>query len=177
MAALLSEIKSRLLLPTVAAADDSGESDDPRAKLIEQLQEYARYKDAAQRLADLPQIGRDIFPIAVAKPEIVAEIIIPPISWSELLATMQAVMKRATFFSSHQILREPLSVRERMSLILATLNQSPSIEFIQLFTIAEGRAGVVVTLLAILELAKESLIQLVQPQPFAAIQVFRIESI
>jgi segregation and condensation protein A len=177
MAALLSEIKSRLLLPTLAAADDSSEPDDPRAKLIEQLQEYARYKHAAQQLADLPQIGRDIFPVAVVKPEIAAEIIIPPISWSELLATMQIVMKRATFFSSHQILREPLSVRERMSLILAALNQSPSIEFIQLFTVEEGRAGVVVTLLAILELAKESLIQLVQSQPFAAIQVLRIGSI
>ncbi|NJO14664.1 MAG: segregation/condensation protein A [Thioploca sp.] len=176
MAALLSEIKSRLLLPTLAAADSS-EPDDPRTKLVEQLQEYARYKHAAQQLADLPQIGRDIFPVAVIKPEIATEIIIPSISWSELLATMQAVMKRATFFSSHQILREPLSVRERMSLILAALNQSPGIEFIQLFTVEEGRAGVVVTLLALLELAKESLIQLVQLQPFATIQVLKIESI
>ena len=176
MAALLSEIKSRLLLPTLAATDSS-EPDDPRAKLVEQLQEYARYKHAAQQLADLPQIGRDIFPVAVTKPEIATEIIIPSISWSELLATMQAVMKRATFFSSHQILREPLSVRERMSLILAALNQSPDIEFIQLFTLEEGRAGVVVNLLALLELAKESLIQLVQPQPFATIQVLKIESI
>ena len=177
MAALLSEIKSRLLLPTVAIADTNEPNEDPRAKLVEQLQEYARYKQAAQQLADLPQIGRDIFPATVVKPEIVAEIIIPPISWSELLATMQAVMKRASFFSSHQVLREPLSVRERMSLILAALNQSPAIEFIQLFTLEEGRAGVVVTLLAILELAKESLIQLVQSQPFATIQVLKIESI
>lgn len=177
MAALLSEIKSRLLLPTVAAADTNEPDEDPRAKLVEQLQEYARYKHAAQQLADLPQIGRDIFPVTVAKPKIVAEIIIPPISWSELLATMQVVMKRAAFFSSHQVLREPLSVRERMSLILAALNQSPNLEFMQLFTVEEGRAGVVVTLLAILELTKESLIQLVQPQPFAAIQVLKIESI
>ena len=176
MAALLSEIKSRLLLPTVAAADANEPDADPRAKLIEQLQEYARYKQAAQQLADLPQIGRDVFPVTVVKPEIVAQIIIPPISWSELLATMQAVMKRAAFFSSHQVLREPLSVRERMSLILTALNQAPAIEFRQLFTLEEGRAGVVVTLLAILELAKESLIQLVQPQPFAAIQVLKTES-
>ena len=176
MAALLSEIKSRLLLPTIAAADANEPDADPRAKLIEQLQEYARYKQAAQQLADLPQIGRDVFPVTVVKPEIVAQIIIPPISWSELLATMQAVMKRAAFFSSHQVLREPLSVRERMSLILTALNQAPAIEFRQLFTLEEGRAGVVVTLLAILELAKESLIQLVQPQPFAAIQVLKTES-
>jgi segregation and condensation protein A len=176
MAALLSEIKSRLLLPTVAAADANEPDADPRAKLIEQLQEYARYKQAAQQLADLPQIGRDVFPVTIVKPEIVAQIIIPPISWSELLATMQAVMKRAAFFSSHQVLREPLSVRERMSLILTALNQAPAIEFRQLFTLEEGRAGVVVTLLAILELAKESLIQLVQPQPFAAIQVLKTES-
>ncbi len=175
MAALLSEIKSRLLLPTSHQTNDK--ETDPRTQLIEQLQEYARYKQAAQALAALPQIGRDIFPAQVEKPEIVHDIIVPNISWPILREAMQEVMARATFFSSHHILREPLSVRERMSSILATLNQYHCVEFNQLFTLAEGRAGVVVTLLAILELVKELLIQIIQPQPFtAAIQVVKVVS-
>ena len=175
MAAILSEIKSRLLLPSPTESD-SPESNDPRAQLVQQLQEYARYKTAAQDLAALPQIGRDIFLTIVDPPKIPREIIIPPLDWSVFLETMREVMERASFFSSHQVMHEPLSVRERMSSILATVKKLQCIDFLALFTLEEGRAGVVVTLLAILELARESLIQIVQQHPFEIIQVVSPET-
>jgi len=169
MAAVLMEIKSRLLLPT-----DIEENSDPRTKLVQQLHEYAQYKQAAQDLDALAQMGRDFWAVSVESPEIEQEIILPDISWSAFLETMRDVMERASLFSSHQVICEPLSVRERMSFILETLKTSPRIEFVDCFTLEEGRAGVVVTLLAILELTKESLIQLVQQQAFGMIQVLKI---
>jgi len=171
MAAVLMEIKSRLLLPT---AEDIEENSEPRSKLVQQLREYAQYKQAAQDLDALARMGRDFWAVSVEPPEIDKEIILPDISWSALLETMRDVMERASLFSSHQVIREPLSVRERMSFILETLKTSPRIDFVDCFTLEEGRAGVVVTLLAILELTKESLIQLVQQQAFGMIQVMKI---
>jgi segregation and condensation protein A len=138
---------------------------------MQQLQEYARYKQAARNLAQLPQMGRDWFPVALEPPELPKEIIIPKIPLRALLLAMRDVMLRADLFSSHQITREPLSVRERMSLILNVLKQAEQMNFVSLFTFEEGRAGVVVTLLAILELAKEMLIEIIQLQPFEAIHV------
>ncbi len=169
MAAVLMEIKSRLLLPT-----DIEEISDPRTQLVQQLHEYAQYKQAAQDLDALAQMGRDFWAVSVEPPEIEKEIILPDISWSAFLETMRDVMERASLFTSHQVIREPLSVRERMSFILETLKTSHRIEFVDCFTLEEGRAGVVVTLLAILELTKESLIQLVQQQAFGMIQVLKI---
>lgn len=176
MAAILMEIKSRLLLPVPHDPDsDQPATDDPRTRLIQQLQEYARYKQAAQDLDALPRLGRDLLPVSVTIPEIPKEIIVPNIPWPALLQAMREIMQRVAFFTSHQVLREPLSVRERMSFILETLKTTPYTDFINLFTLEEGRAGAVVTLLAILELVKESLIQLTQLQPFAMIQVTRVE--
>ena len=168
IAAMLMEIKSRLLLPT---ANESEEDEDPRAKLIQQLQEYAQYKQAAQDLDNLPRMERDILAVSVEQHEIPKEIRLPQITWTALLEAMRDVMERANLFTSHHIMSEPLSVRERMSLILESLNKSKRINFIDCFTLEEGRGGVVVTLLALLELTKESLIQIVQAQDYEMIQV------
>jgi len=169
MAAMLTEIKSRMLLPV--QNKEQATTADPRAKLMQQLQEYARYKQAARNLAQLPQMGRDWLPVALDPLELPKEIIIPHIPLRALLLAMRDVMLRADLFSSHHVTREPLSVRERMSLILGVLKQAEQINFTSLFTLEEGRAGVVVTLLAILELAKEMLIEIIQLQPFDVIHL------
>lgn len=169
MAAMLTEIKSRMLLPVQNKEADK--VDDPRIKLIEQLKEYARYKQAAKNLATLPQLGRDWLPVAIEPPELPKEIVIPQIPLQALLQAMRDIVLRADFFASHHITREPLSVRERMSLILGVLKQAEHIYFASLFTLEEGRAGVVVTLLAILELAKEMLIEIMQTEAFGQITV------
>lgn len=168
MAAVLMEIKSRLLLPSTK--ENETES-DPHAQLVKQLREYAQYKKAALDLDALPRMERDIFLAVVEQPNIPKEIIVPEISWAALLDAMREVMERADLFTSHQVMREPLSVRERMSFILERLKTAQHINFMTLFTLEEGRAGAVVTLLAILELTKESLIQIIQEQPFEPIQV------
>jgi segregation and condensation protein A len=172
MAAMLTEIKSRLLLPS---SKESGSEDDPRNKLVEQLREYAQYKQAAQDLDALPRIGREIFIASIEKPKIPKEVIIPEINWEALLVAMRDVMARTVLFTSHQVLREPLSVRERMSLILETLKTSQHIDFVDCFTLEEGRSGVVVTVLALLELTKESLVQIVQQKPFDMIQIIGLD--
>ncbi len=172
MAATLMEIKSRSLLPI---SEDISTEDDPRTRLIQQLREYAQYKQAAQDLDALPRIERDIFTGYVEHPDIPRQISPPEVSLDELLEVMQDVIQRASLFTSHRVVQEPLSVRERMSAVLEQLKQLQKIDFINLFIIEEGRAGVVVTLLAILELTKEALIKIVQPQDFAVIQVISLE--
>lgn len=174
MAAVLMEIKSRMLLPN--SSPETLDPADPRTRLIQQLQEYAQYKHAAQNLAALPQLGRDIFPVSVDVITPPQACQIPNVSLSMILAAMQDVIARASLFSSHQVTREPLSVRERMSLILERLQYQRCVEFIELFTFEEGRAGVVVTFLAILELVKESLVQLIQLQAFGMIQVMLLQA-
>lgn len=169
MAALLMEIKSRLLLPTTDKENET--ENDPRSKLVQQLREYAQYKQAAEDLDALPRIAREIFIASVERPKIPKEIIIPNISWTTLLVAMRDVMERATLFTSHQVMSEPLSVRERMSLILEKLKTASRLDFVDFFTLEEGRAGVVVTVLALLELTKESLIQIVQEKPYEMIEV------
>ncbi|MEK8015832.1 MAG: segregation/condensation protein A [Candidatus Parabeggiatoa sp.] len=169
MAALLMEIKSRLLLPTTDKENET--ENDPRSKLVQQLREYAQYKQAAEDLDALPRIAREIFIASVERPKIPKEIIIPNISWTALLVAMRDVMERATLFTSHQVMSEPLSVRERMSLILEKLKTASRLDFVDFFTLEEGRAGVVVTVLALLELTKESLIQIVQEKPYEMIEV------
>lgn len=174
MAAQLMEIKSQMLLPTYET-DDNAVAEDPRTQLVQQLQEYARYKVAAQEMASLPQVGREILPINLEPPPMSEKIIIPQIPLKAVLYAMQGVMSRAALFSSHQVIQEPLSVRERMTQILTRLKQYKTIEFTQMFTLQEGRAGVVVTLLAILELAKESLIEIVYQQKINQIELLRVE--
>ncbi|MEO5702588.1 MAG: ScpA family protein [Gammaproteobacteria bacterium] len=168
MAAMLAEIKSRMLLPRLA---DTAEEDDPRAELIRRLQEYERYKQAADDIHALPQLGRDIFQAEVEVPLMRTVRPVPTVSLDEILRALKDVLARAEMFTHHHIQREPLSVRERMAHILATLNADKFTDFTNLFVAEEGRQGIVVTLLAVLELIKESLVELVQTESFGPIHI------
>lgn len=169
MAAILAEIKSRLLLPKPAEA--GAEEDDPRAELIRRLQEYERFKAAAQAIDGLPRCERDIFEVSVDTSAIKVNKVYPEVDLKEVLIAFQEVLRRAERLSSHQIRREALSVRERMSGILARLQTGAFVAFSDLFERGEGRPGAVVSLLAILELAKERLIEIIQDEPLAPLRV------
>lgn len=169
MAAILAEIKSRMLLPRPAA--DDGEESDPRAELVRRLQEYERFKQAAEDLDELPREGRD-FALVEAFVEDKTVIRVPPkVELREILAALKDVMGRAELFNRHQISAEPLSVRERMSRILSALRDNPFIEFQRLFDPEEGRMGVVVSFLALMELTREQLVDLIQNEPFGQIYI------
>jgi len=168
MAAMLAEIKSRMLLPRPVEVD---EEDDPRAELVRRLQEYERYKQAAEDIDRIPRVGRDVFPVEVQAPEKQVVRKPPEVSLQELLIAAKEAMTRAELFSHHHIQMEALSVRERMSMVLEVTGSDEFTPFISLFQPAEGRMGVVVALLAVLELIKESLIELVQSEPFAPIYI------
>ena len=168
MAAMLAEIKSRMLLPRPVEENDE---DDPRAELIRRLQEYERFKKAASDIDELPRVGRDVFPLQLEAPERQVVETPPEISLQEILMAAKEVMTRAAMFTHHHIQMEPLSVRERMSIVLSRVNTHEFTSFDTLFNPEEGRMGVVVSLLAVLELIKESLIELVQSEPFAPIYV------
>ncbi len=169
MAAMLAEIKSRMLLPRSAEAEE--EEDDPRAELIRRLLEYERYKAAAEGIDTLPRVGRDLVVPRVEAPEARARKLLPTVELQELLVSMAEVLRRADMFESHQVSREALSTRERMSEVLERLKDGAFVPFVELFTAEEGRLGVVVTFMAILELVKESLVELVQNEAFAAVHV------
>jgi len=170
MAAMLAEIKSRMLLPRVNPESEEEEG-DPRAELIRRLQEYERFKQAAEDINDLPQLGRDIYPVQVTAPYRNVEQPPPDVDLREVLLALKDVLHRADMFSSHQVTREPLSLRERMSRVLDTVQSERFTEFTDLFDITEGRQGVVVTFMAILELIKQQLIELVQAETFGSIHV------
>ncbi|BAN69150.1 segregation and condensation protein A [endosymbiont of unidentified scaly snail isolate Monju] len=170
MAAMLAEIKSRMLLPRVHTEDEE-EGEDPRAELIRRLQEYERYKQAAEDIHGLPQVGRDVFTVKVEVPHKQLEQKPPEVDLREVLLALKDVLHRADMFSSHQIQREPLSLRERMSRVLDQVNSEGFTAFTDLFDLAEGRPGVVVTFMAVLELIKQQLIELVQAESFAPIHV------
>jgi segregation and condensation protein A len=169
MAAMLAEIKSRMLLPRPTSEEEEGE--DPRAELIRRLQEYERYKQAAEDLDGLEHMSRDIFQGHAELVERHAEQKDPDVDLREILLALQDVMTRADMFSSHRVEKEPLSVRERMSHVLQFVHGKDFLPFTELFDITEGRLGVVVTFLAILELMKASLLELVQTDDFAPIHV------
>ncbi len=169
MAAMLAEIKSRMLLPRPESISEDEE--DPRAELIRRLQEYERYKQAAEEIEELPRVGRDIFEASAKGPDLTVVKAQPDLELKELLLAFQDVLRRTDMFASHQIQREVLSVRERMTNVLAALNAESFTEFTTLFEYKEGRMGVVVTLLAILELIKESIIEIIQTEPFGPIYV------
>ncbi len=169
MAAMLAEIKSRLLLPRQSEMED--EEDDPRATLIRKLQEYENIKQAAEEIDLLPREERDIFATFVDVSNVKVEKILPDVQLKEMLLAFQGVLKRAEQLSHHQITREPLSVRERMSTILENLNGKNHLIFSQLFNNTEGKYGVVVSFLAILELTKEGLIEIIQSEPFAPLRI------
>ncbi|HLV17203.1 MAG TPA: ScpA family protein [Pseudomonas sp.] len=169
MAAMLAEIKSRMLLPR--SSEEGEEEEDPRAELIRRLQEYERFKAAAEDLDTLPRVGRELFVPRLEAPEARARTLLPQVELAELLLAMADVLRRADLFENHQVTREALSTRERMSEVLERLRDGHFMPFGQLFRAEEGRLGVVVTFMAILELIKESLVELVQNEPFAPIHV------
>ena len=173
MAAMLAEIKSRMLLPRSVEEEDE---DDPRAELVRRLQEYERFKTAAHDLDELPRINREVFQLIIQPPEITKTRPEPHINLDELLSAFNDVLKRADMNMSHQIQMEPLSVRERMSIMLSQLTADKFTSFIDLFKYEEGKLGVVVTFLAILELIKESIIELVQTEPFEPIHLKIVET-
>lgn len=169
MAAMLAEIKSRMLLPRSAEVEE--EEGDPRAELIRRLQEYERFKAAAEGIDELPRVGREIIVPRLEAPQAKVRKLLPEVALEEILLSMAEVMRRNDLFESHQITRETLSTRERMSEVLERLKGGAFVPFVELFTREEGKLGVVVTFMAILELVKESLIELVQNAPFAPIHV------
>ena len=168
MAAMLAEIKSRLLLPRPESVDEEG---DPRAELVRRLREYERYKQAAEALDGLPRVGRDVVEIRTATPYARVERLQPRVELEDLLAALAGVLARAQAYRHHRVRMEPLSVRERMSMVLEQVQMAGFVEFTALFTPREGRRGVVVTLIALLELLRESLVDFVQARPFGPIHV------
>lgn len=171
MAAMLAEIKSRVLLPRPAASDDDEELEDPRAELIRRLQEYEQFKKAAEELDAQPRLGRDVFAASVQAPDCRPQIPPPEVGVRDLLTALAGVLQRAELNESHRVEREAISVRERMSETLRKLGNDRYTPIVELFTVSEGRAGVVVTFLALLELVRESLIELSQSEAFAPIYV------
>ena len=169
MAAILAEIKSRMLLPRPVS--EEGDEDDPRADLVRRLQEYERFKQAAEDLDALPRMERDTAPATAFVPERVLVRTPPPVELREMLAALHDVLKRAELLTSHAIRRDALSVRQRMGELLSKLEDGAFHRFEALFEPAEGRLGVVVTFLSVLELAKERLLDVVQEAPLAPIYV------
>ncbi|MBE2294425.1 MAG: segregation/condensation protein A [Phycisphaerales bacterium] len=171
MAAWLAEIKSRLLLPKPAPIES--EEEDPRAELIRRLQEYERFQQAAQALDALPRLEREIFVASAEPPHRESTRPPPPVGLVDLLNALREALARAELFDRHPIRRETLSVRERMSQVLERLDALRFTAFTELFQPEEGRLGIVVTFLAILELLREGMLELVQSEPFAPIYLRR----
>jgi segregation and condensation protein A len=166
MAAILAEIKSRMLLPRPTEDDDE---EDPRAELVRRLQEYERFKKAAEDLDDLPREGRD-WVVAGAHVSDRRVIQVPPeVDLGDMLTALKDVLSRAELFTSHQVQMERLSVRERMTSIVDRLRRNPYLEFQFFFTVEEGRMGVVVTFLAMMELTRERVIDIIQNEPMGQI--------
>jgi segregation and condensation protein A len=169
MAAMLAEIKSRMLLPRPSESEN--EEEDPRAQLIRRLQEYERYRKAAEDIDDRPRVGREIFLAVVECDDKPVKRVEPNVTLFEMLDAFRSVLQRAEMYRHHRVLMEALSVRERMTLILGRISAEHFLSFESLFDVKEGRMGVVVTFMAVLELLKESLLVLVQNEPFAPIHV------
>jgi len=170
MAAMLAEIKSRMLLPRNQEEDE--EEEDPRAALIRRLQEYERFKQAAEDVDQLPRVSRDIHVVAAKAPDRNLTRPDPDVDLKELLLALSEVLRRADMFESHQIEREVLSTRQRMTEVLEHLaHKNTFVPFVSLFKVEEGRMGVIVTFMAVMELIKESLLDIVQNETFGAIHV------
>jgi len=169
MAAMLAEIKSRMLLPRPESEDEDEE--DPRAMLVRRLQEYERYRQAALDIEKLPRLGRDLYLANPARDHIKPKRIDPHVEIHDLLMAFAEVVKRADEKKSFNINREVLSIRERMGMVLDRVNNKEFIVFEALFDVEEGKMGMVVTFMAILELLKERLLLVVQNEQFAPIHV------
>ncbi|MGX5174533.1 segregation and condensation protein A [Aliikangiella sp. IMCC44653] len=168
MAAMLAEIKSRVLLPRPKVEE---EEDDPRADLIRRLQEYERFKKAALDIDELPRMERDTQQVDIETPELHVDKPLPDVDLRDILLALKDVLTRAEMFSHHHIQKETLSIREKMGNVLAILSADGFTSFVSLFNVEEGRMGIVVTFLAIMELTKESMVELVQSEPYAPIHV------
>ena len=170
MAAMLAEIKSRMLLPREGDVDE--DETDPRAELIRRLQEYEVFKEAAANIDAMPRIERDIHVATVEKPEFVRAQSDPGVDFRELAIALAEVLNRVELYKRHSITAEPLSVRERMSKILDQIaGVSGFLNFPELFELDEGRKGVIVTFLALLELMREGLVDVSQNEPYSPIYV------
>jgi segregation and condensation protein A len=169
MAAMLAEIKSRMLLPRQSS--DEEEAEDPRVELIKRLQEYERFKRAAEDIDQMPRLGRDVYQASVEVPDRDQRRPHPEVDIRDILTAFAVVLQRAEMYESHQVEFETLSTRERMSDILRCLGRQSFASFESLFTQVEGRHGVVVTFLAVMELIKESLIDIVQTESFGPIHI------
>lgn len=170
MAAMLGEIKSRTLLPR-PKTEEGDEGEDPRAELIRRLQEYERFKKAAEDIDELPRMERDFWVGAAKRPDYVRDKPQPDVDLKDMLLALKDVLHRADMFEHHHVSMEKLSTRERMANVLETLRGREFVPFVSLFRVEEGRKGVVVTFIAILEMVKSALIELVQSEPFAPIHV------
>jgi len=173
MAAMLAEIKSRMLLPRLSEGDE--EEEDPRAELVRRLQEYERYKQAAEDIDRLPRLERDVYPAVAELTHRQVARILPEVALQEMLVAFKDVVQRATMFAHLHVGRETLSVRQRMSDVLALLEGVGLVEFIRLFNAEEGRLGVTVTFAAILELLREQLVEIVQAEPYQPLHVRRVD--
>jgi segregation and condensation protein A len=169
MAAMLAEIKSRMLLPRSEEIED--EEHDPRAELVRRLQEYERYKQAAENIEALPRMERDLHQAQAEVTERKVDVKLPDIALKEMLLAFKDVLSRAEMFAHLHMQREPLSVRQRMSEILLKLDDETFTDFSDLFDPREGRMGIVVTFIALLELLRESVIELVQAEAFSQIHI------
>lgn len=169
MAAMLAEIKSRMLLPRQQSEEEDEE--DPRTELIKRLQEYERFKQAAEDIDELPRMGRDIHQATADAPDRDQQRPHPDVDIKELVTALADLLKRSEMFESHQVEMEKLSTRERMSQVMENLRDNQFVPFVALFTLEEGRLGVVVTFLAVMELIKESLVEIVQSESFGPIHV------
>ncbi len=175
MAAMLAEIKSRMLLPRPETQEEDEE--DPRAELVRRLQEYERFKKAAEDISDLPRLERDVFVATADAPERKVTTKMPDVTMKELLLAFHDVLQRAEMFSNLHLQREPLSVRQRMSEILMRIKSSGFTGFADLFDAEEGRMGVAVTFIAVLELLRESVIEVVQSEQYAPLHVRAASSV
>jgi segregation and condensation protein A len=170
MAATLAEVKSRMLLPRLHS-DDAADETDPRAELVRRLQEYERFKRAAEGIDQMPRLERDTW---LASAELVDRKVVriaPQVTLQEMLLAFQEVLSRNDMFAHHHVQREPLSVRQRMTDVLAALTTTAFVDFVRLFRTDEGRRGVTVTFVAVLELLREGLIDIVQSEPYAPLHV------
>ncbi len=169
MAAMLAEIKSRILLPR--SGEEEEDEEDPRAQLIRRLQEYERYREVAERVDEMPRMYRDLHQASAQAPELERTMPKPDIDLQEILLAFAEVLRRADLNESHHIQRQSLSTRERMSQILLRISGEHFTPMLSLLMRDEGKLGVVVTFLAIMELIKESLVDLAQSEPFGPIHI------
>jgi segregation and condensation protein A len=170
MAATLAEVKSRMLLPRIGI-DEAADEADPRAELVRRLQEYERFKRAAEGIDRMPRLERDTW---VASAELIDRKVVriaPQVTLQEMLIAFQDVLSRSDMFAHHHVQREPLSVRQRMTDVMSLLQTNAFVDFVRLFTAEEGRRGVTVTFVAILELLREGLIEIVQSEAYAPLHV------